>query len=312
MNESQPLEQNTDPKTDLKTPGAASRIITQVAPFLLPVLFFHSAIFALISPLPLFILTLRSPIWMSALALALNAVLLYFSATPTQVGMAFFFWLSVGVLFPYLIRKSGKVRLSLLLSYLYLDAILVLTFALLAKQASMGLVEYLRADISIGMDHLLAIPDSPVKAIVDEQGKAGLFRQFMTELPSGVLIGILVSFWINLLFASQIVRGFLSPKFWATYRNPEWLVWPTLGFGALFAFSEHAPYFIGLNVFKVILVFYAFQGLSVMSHLLNHFKIFGFGRALLFCFALLVALPLVLSLGFFDLWFDFRRKFGQS
>jgi hypothetical protein len=37
----------------------------------------------------------------------------------------------------------------------------------------------------------------------------------------------------------------------------------------------------------------------------------GLGRILIFSVALFLALPLVLALGFFDLWFDFRKKFGQ-
>ncbi|MBC7398171.1 MAG: DUF2232 domain-containing protein [Bdellovibrionales bacterium] len=305
MNDSKPI-------IETKTPGAAVRMITQVAPFLLPVFFFKMAVLAFISPLPLFILTLRNPIWMSGLALACNVAILYLTGTQTEAGVATFCWLSVGVLFPYLIRRSGKIRLSFAFSYIYLIGVLVLTFAFLANRAGMGIIEYIRADISMGIDRLVAIPNSPVKTLVEEQGRDGLFKQLMTELPSGVMIATLIGFWINLLFASQFVQGFLSPQFWSEYRNPEWLIWPTLGCGALFAFTEHAPYYIGLNGFKFLLVFYGFQGLSVISFLLTRYKILGFGRALLFSMAIFLAMPLVLSLGFFDLWFDFRRKFGQS
>jgi uncharacterized protein YybS (DUF2232 family) len=80
----------------------------------------------------------------------------------------------------------------------------------------------------------------------------------------------------------------------------------------MFIWTEHAPYYIGLNGMKILLILYGFQGLSVMSFLLNHYKMMGFLRALIFSLAIFVAMPLVLCLGFFDLWFDFRRKFVQS
>jgi uncharacterized protein YybS (DUF2232 family) len=161
------------------------------------------------------------------------------------------------------------------------------------------------------MDHLIHLPNSPVKKLVEDQGRDGLFRQLMTELPSGLLIALLLSLWVNLLFASQILPGFLSKSFWTRFRNPEWLIWPTLASAALFAFGEHAPYFIGLNLFKVLMVFYGLQGLSILAFLMSRHGIEGLGRILIFSVALFLALPLLLALGFFDLWFDFRKKFGQ-
>jgi hypothetical protein len=201
--------------------------------------------------------------------------------------------------------------MSLFLAFLYMILMFTGALAFRAHEIGLGVIEFLRSEISIGMDHLIHLPNSPVKKLVEEQGRDGLFRQLMTELPSGVLIALLLSLWINLLFASQMVRGFLSKSFWSRFKNPEWLVWPTLASAALYAFGEHAPYYIGLNLFKLLMVFYAFQGLSILGFLMNRHEIAGLGRILIFSVALFLALPLVLALGFFDLWFDFRRKFGQ-
>ncbi len=286
--------------------------MSQIAPFLLPAILFQSAIFAFISPLPLFISTMRNPLLLSALALLSNAAVVLLGGDPHEAVIAIFFWFGVGIFFPLLIRKTGRIQFSFTISYTYLVGVMVAALSYLALKAGMHPVDFVRAEISMGIDHLVAIPESPVKKMIEEQGRDALLKQLFTELPSGALIALLISFWINLLFASQMMRGFLSAKFWAEFRNPEWLVWPAIGFGALYAFTEHAPYYFGLTGFKVIMVFYAFQGLSVISFLLNRFKILGFGRALIFSVAIFLALPLVFSLGFFDLWFDFRRKFGQS
>jgi len=204
------------------------------------------------------------------------------------------------------------VHLSFGISFLFLLFLTVGALWFQAHQLQLSLIDYLRSEINVGMDHLIQVANSPVKKLVEEQGREGLFRQLMTELPSGILIGMLFCLWINLLFASQIVPHFLSKSFWAGFKTPEWMVFPTLGFAGLFAFTDHAPYYLGLNGLKLAMAFYGLQGLSVISYGLNRYKILGFGRLLVFSVAIFLASPVVLTLGFFDLWFDFRKKFGHS
>jgi hypothetical protein len=298
---------------EVKKPlGTMPLWITSIVPFFLPALFFQSAVFAFISPLPLFILSLKNKPLISLAALVVNVALIFAAGIHSEALVVTVFWFATGLFFPFMIRRSGKISVSFLLTLAYLVSMLLLGLVYLSHQEGLGLIEYLRLQLSTGMDHLIALPDSPVKALVDEQGRDALFKQLMTELPSGILMAIILSLWINLLFAAQLVRGFLPPEFWGSFKVPELLVWPTLLFAGLFALTDHAPYYIGLNGLKVLLVFYGFQGLSVASFLLTRYKVFGFGRALIFTLSVFVAMPLVLSLGFFDLWFDFRAKFGQS
>ena len=57
---------------------------------------------------------------------------------------------------------------------------------------------------------------------------------------------------------------------------------------------------------------YALQGLSVLSFFFEAWNVRGLFRALIMVAGVLFMMPLVLSLGFFDLWFDFRSKIRQS
>jgi hypothetical protein len=292
--------------------GATHVWITRVAPFLLPAVLFQSGIFALVSPLPLFILSLKKKPWLSLIALTVNIALVLAAGFHSKTIGVVVFWFAVGIFFPYLIRKSGKIQLSFVLCLVYMLSMLLIGLYSLSHQVQMGIIEYVKSELSSLMDHLIALPDSPVKTLVEEQGRDALFKDLMTELPSGIVMALIFGLWINLLFASQLIKGFLSKNFWANYRVPELVIWPTLICAGLFIWSEHALYYIGLNGLKILLVFYGFQGLSVLSYVLNHYKIFGFVRALLFTTAIFLVMPLVLSLGFFDLWFDFRRKLGQT
>ena len=304
-----------------KFQGAIPQLLTRIAPFLLPSLLFQSGqlpltgYFALISPLPIFILTLKNPIWISLLAVLSNLALIASGGNPSEVAIAGFFWFAVGILFPFLIKKSGKVQLSFLLSFIYLAGILFASIAVLAHQAHLGVVDYVHSEVSMGFDRLLAVQDEgliPLKKMIDEEGRSEVLKQFMIELPPGILITLLLTFWLNLLCASTLVDDFLPKVFWSQYKTPEWLIWPTLVFGALFAFTENVPYYIGLNGFVVLMAIYAFQGLSILGFGLNRYKIYGIKRFFVFCLVILLAWPMLLSLGFFDLWFDFRAKFGQS
>ena len=265
-----------------------------------------------VSPVPLFILTLRNQVWVSLAGLLSNLALLATLKDPRALWLAGFFWLGVGILFPLLIRRTGRIQFSASLSYLFLVQVIVMALIYLGRQVGLGPVEYVRSEVFQMMDQLILSPQSAVKELVETEGRDGLYRKIMTELPSGILISLLVSFWVNLLFASQLVRGFLSKTFWSRFKNPEWLVWPTLASAALFAFGDKAPYLIGLNGFKLFMVLYGLQGLSILSHLLNRAGIHGFLRTALYAIALFVGGPVIVSAGFFDLWFDFRRKFGQS
>jgi hypothetical protein len=292
--------------------GAIPLMISRIAPFLLPALFFQTAVFAFISPLPLFILTLKNNARMSALALVTNGAILFALGSRVEFTAAMVFWFMIGVLFPFLIRKTGKIERSLTISFFAFLALILAALLVQTSHLNVGAIEYVKSQISAGITELAAMPESPIKKIIEEQGNDALYRQLVTELPSGLMITLVLACWINLLFASQLMSGFLSRSFWASFRTPEWLIWPTLIFAGLFAFAEHAPYYIGLNGFKLLLVFYGLQGLSVIANLLNRYKILGLGRSLVFVLAIFVLMPVVISVGFFDLWFDFRRKFGQN
>jgi hypothetical protein len=111
-------------------------------------------------------------------------------------------------------------------------------------------------------------------------------------------------------------EGGISLEGLRAWKAPEWLVWPTIAAGFILVFqSGGGPDPLGdiaLNLFKFLMAIYAIQGLCVMSSLMQTWNIRAGLRTGIMAFAVLLMLPLVLSLGFFDLWFDFRSKFRQS
>ena len=140
----------------------------------------------------------------------------------------------------------------------------------------------------------------------------------MIELPSAVAVMGLILVWANLAAALRLNPGNLRsrlgihPDFLQNWKTPEWLVWPTLVAGATLLFDLGPVSDVGRNLFKFLMAIYALQGLSVLSFFFAHWKIRRPLRMIGYSLAVLVMMPLLLSLGFFDLWFDFRSKFRQS
>jgi hypothetical protein len=296
-----------------KSDSKAQRKFLWAFIFFLPALFFQSSLFAFVSPLPFFIATLKDKSWIALLSLFSNSAIIYLLEKDVSISLIpVWFWLSIGITFPLLIRRTKKVPVAFFYSFIFSVVALLFTLQLFAQKSNLGMIEFVRTEISKGVDHLNTIPDHPIKKWTEEQGRSELVRNLMNELPSGVLIGIILCYWFNLLLAFRTIPGFLSNAFWGSYRNPEWLVWPTILCGFLYVYAEHALYYIGMNGLKVLLVFYGFQGLSIVTHFFNRKKIYGLIRPIVYGVIIFIASPFAFALGFFDLWFDFRRKFGQS
>lgn len=144
--------------------------------------------------------------------------------------------------------------------------------------------------------------------------KETLQAQLIHEFPSLVAVFYLVMAWVNLLLVLRFHRGPWGSDlgFLKHWKAPEWLIWPTIVAGGLLLLDLGAATWVGLNFFRFFMVVYAVQGLSVLAYLFDHWKIFGFLRSLGYILAIWPMMPLLLAIGFFDLWFDFRAKFRQS
>lgn len=94
------------------------------------------------------------------------------------------------------------------------------------------------------------------------------------------------------------------------WKGPEWLVWALIASGfALFVSSGEALKFLALNVLLVTAVFYFFQGLAIVAYYFHKKNVPRFLRGLTYVLIVFeqIFTLLVVGLGLFDLWGDFRR-----
>lgn len=132
-------------------------------------------------------------------------------------------------------------------------------------------------------------------------------------LPALAFVGFGVIILVNVFFLRRrfperdlIVRaGDLRE-----WRSPEPLVWCFIVSGfALFLPGWQALRILALNLFLVIAAFYFFQGLAIVAYYFHHKNVPVVLRSLAYALIILeqIVALLVVGLGLFDLWGDFRR-----
>ena len=175
-------------------------------------------------------------------------------------------------------------------------------------------------EISAAVDSLVqTVPQDRLPVQVNGPEDIAEWKQsLLVELPSAIAILSLVAVWASTVVLLRLNPGRirekmgLRPDFFQTWKAPEVLVWPTIisGFFLLVGVKYVSP--VALNLFKVLMTIYALQGLSILAFFFDLWGVRGLFRTAGYVLVGSVMTPLLLSLGFFDLWFDFRSKFRQT
>ncbi|HCY86307.1 MAG TPA: DUF2232 domain-containing protein [Desulfobacteraceae bacterium] len=136
---------------------------------------------------------------------------------------------------------------------------------------------------------------------------------FMVILPGLFMISYMTTIWLNLLIIRSMLakRGLVLKSITQLnrYRAPEPMVWAVIGFG-LALMAPYGPLkIVSINCLFVLMLVYFFQGIAVVS--------FFFEKKQtpmplkFFCYSLiavqLYVMILVIGLGFFDNWINFRK-----
>jgi uncharacterized protein YybS (DUF2232 family) len=98
------------------------------------------------------------------------------------------------------------------------------------------------------------------------------------------------------------------------FKNPEMLIWFPIAAGFALLIKDHLVTRIALNILVIAISLYFVQGLSIIVHFFERFRVPRFLR-ILFYFLLVVQPYLLIAIaafGLFDLWCDFRTPKKQE
>jgi hypothetical protein len=331
-----PASDPTPPKTRLgrisrrsrlREAGTVGKILytwNRVAPFFVSAALFLSGFFAVFSPLPFLILGVTMSGWWLLLAILTNSSLVYFTSGSTVFQFYLLSIAAIGLVMPVLIRKRLKPEQIVARTWIAqwcVVGILILTYALIHKVTPF---EELKRIFSEFFDVLLAslTPEARDQLVTNfGGGDAGIEewrKRTLLELPGALGILCLILTWFNFRILVTLnpdrflQRVGLDRRVLNRWKNADWLVWPTLGSWAVVLFADGLASDVALNVFKVLMAAYGLQGLAVLGAVFQAWKIRGIFRIAIYSLVILVMMPLLLSIGFFDQWFDFRAKLRQS
>lgn len=289
------------------------------SPFFLPAIMFLSGIFVVFAPLPILLVRMQKGRSLALLAAATNLALILYLSAPLSAVLFSVFVLSLSLSLGEFMKKGFSLEGSIggtLLSMTAVTAGALLTYAHLAHVSPAA---WFGSQINQGVDLFVnSLSNEARSNLFSDIDPADWKHSFIIEIPSAIAIFSLGVAWLNSLILVRMnpsrirEKMGLSSSYFRLWKSPEWLVWPTIFSGIFLLWDVGQFSEVAVNCFKFLMAIYAIHGLSVLSFFLDTWKIKGIFRTLAFLISVFVMMPFVLSLGFFDLWFDFRAKLRQS
>lgn len=191
--------------------------------------------------------------------------------------------------------------------------------ALLLYSRALGtpLIEMVSAYILRNLEITLALYKQmgiPVETIHQVEDSLDRIQYALVRIvPSLVLVSTLFVSWTSLLFARPLFRGFALPYpdfgVLRTWSTPEKLVWGAIGCGAALVVPATGIRLIGLNGLLIFMMVYFLHGLAIVAFFFDKKKFPKMARTFIYTLIAIqhVFALLVIALGFFDLWVNFRK-----
>jgi uncharacterized protein YybS (DUF2232 family) len=270
---------------------------------------------------PLPILFYRSKLGRSSGLLILMAVTLIVTSFVglNSVGTAaFLFELGlVGLILPEVFEMNLSVEKTVGITaggVLTMGALILALYTLVSTTSPWALAsDYVEKSVKLALAMYREMDVSEEKIDMLSQSLDGILYVMLRIIPAIMIVATLFVVWSNLLLARLVLRSkeLFCPDFGRLnqWKAPEHLVWVAIASGVLLLFGHPGLKMLGINGLIVIMMIYFFQGIGIVSF---YFEKKQFPKILRILLYGLIAIqqPLLLvvvALGFFDIWIDFRR-----
>ena len=288
-------------------------------PFFLSAVFFLSAIFAVFAPVPLFLLYFRSKLRFFHLANFSNLLIIFFASGAISAVVYFIFVNILTYGLCYFIFKRGYKpdKASVLTLLLMIATVSIGTFGF-GWSKNVSVWNEVKTSVSKNVEKFIEVSGPEFSRQFGDIPDEKIPEMVIQELPAVFFIFSLLMIWANLVMIFRVNPvGIMmctgaDPSYLRTWKTPEWLIWPVIISGALLIFGKDIYMVIGQNGIKIFLIIYGLQGLSILSYVLNRFKVKPLIKTIFYVMIAFFITPLLIAVGFFDLWFDFRAKLRQS
>lgn len=190
----------------------------------------------------------------------------------------------------------------------------LVVFGNLAESGPWGLAsDYVKKNLELtaATYRRMDMPEQSVRLLAESLDR--IHYVIMRIMPALAAAGLVFSAWVNVLLA-RVTFPFWRlklPDFGPLnrWKAPDAMVWGVIGCALLMLVSDGTAAFIGANGLILLMLVYLFQGIAVISFYFEQRRVPMFVRLLIYAFIAMqqVFALLVIGLGFFDTWIDFRR-----
>jgi uncharacterized protein YybS (DUF2232 family) len=296
--------------------GMAVTTLVAMAALYLPVIGFLVSLF-----IPLPVLFYRAKLGRSKGALILVAVTVVVAFTMrwrSVASMVFFFQLG---LVGFILSEVFEMDLSLEKTVTLTTGVVVGSGAcMLGLYGFMSygspvtqLYHYMSSNLQLALDLYREIDASDERIDMVAQSMEGIVYVMLRILPAIAVVSTLLVVWTNLLVARPLLRSkqLHCPEFGTLneWKAPEPLVWVVIASGGLLLVSHKGLTLLGVNGLIIMMMVYFFQGIAIVSFYFEKKQFPKVLRGILYGLIAIqqLVLLLVIVLGFFDMWIDFRR-----
>jgi uncharacterized protein YybS (DUF2232 family) len=223
----------------------------------------------------------------------------------------------LGIILSEVLKKSYSIEITILFPVVVL--LLLWSSFILYESTSSGtnpwslIRSYIDRNIheNIQLYARLEVPDETLNLIKNNAKQIADF--FMNIFPAIALIGTTFALWINVLSGRELFRkkALWYPDFGdlSCWKSPEKMVWIFISAGAILLVPVEWIRFTGLNFLLVCLFIYFLQGLAIVSFFFKRKSVPRLIRIMFYflIFAQQYFTILIVAMGLFDLWIDFRK-----
>jgi uncharacterized protein YybS (DUF2232 family) len=304
-----------EPHKELLTATAITSLVALIGLYL-PVFGFVVSLF-----IPLPVLFYRSKLGRSKGAMILIAVTVVVAFSMRWRSMAstvFFFELG---LVGFILSEVFEMDLSLEKTVALTTGVVVGTGACILGLYGMmssaspvaQLYNYLSNNLQLALDLYREMDASDERIDMVAQSMEGILYVMLRILPAITIASTLLIVWSNLLVARPLLRSrqLHYPEFGSLneWKSPEPLVWFVIASGILLLVPNKGLKLLGVNGLIILMMVYFFQGIAIVSFYFEKKLFPRFLRGILYSLIAIqqLLLLLVIAVGFFDVWFDFRR-----
>ena len=271
--------------------------------------------------IPLPVLFYRSKLGRSSGLLILTAVTLIvtFVVGWKSIGTAVFvFELGlVGLILPEVFEMNLSVEKTVGITVgavLTTGAVMLALYSLVSTTSPWAAAsDYLEKSAKLALAMYREMEVSEEKIGMLAQSLEGILYLMLRIIPAIVIVMTLFVVWSNLLLARFLFgsKQLFYPDFGRLnqWKAPEPLIWPAIVSGALLLFGHPGLKMLGINGLIVMMMIYFFQGIAIVSFYFEKKEFPKLLRAILYGLIAIQQLLLivVIAMGFFDTWIDFRR-----